>query len=643
MIERKALEGSTIAVLISNPVDRELLSNFIQEFGGECVTIRSGIFEESKLRAVDAIVCDSVHASRWVDDLIDLKSRSEIFFPVVALIPPKNRSAVKLIEIGFDDVFTMPIPKKLLLARLKHLLKLREQSRELSRKSELLFQNLVEQSVVGMALIREGGKFYFLNGTFAKMVGQSVDVVMEEYNFFDIVCDFERKRMREVVSKLCQMELPYFNGKVKCINRAGREIICEFFARFIEYGGENMIFLVALDITEREELEEKLIISEKMAVLGKLAGGIAHDFNNLLTVILGNSELLLTSPELNERSIADVEEIKRAAEKGASLTEKLLILSRRKLPKKENVNLNDVVIGMKGILTRTMGEDVELVLELDKDVGLVRTDPSNIEQIILNIAVNAREAMPEGGRFTIRTRNVTVSSEEIRYRESSEKEGNYAVIIFEDSGKGMDRETLSKVFDPFFTTKKGGKGTGLGMSIVYSIVQDAGGWIDVFSEPGKGTIFSVFLPRTKAKKGEEILLNAEEKKVVDLRGKGERILLVEDEDAVRKYITQILGKNGYVVVEASRSEEALEIFEKEKRNFDIVISDVVLPDFNGLELVEKLKESKKSLKAILISGYSDERSRWEAIIKKGYKFIQKPFHLRELLSAIKMLLVRESV
>jgi len=404
-----------------------------------------------------------------------------------------------------------------------------------------------------------------------------------------------------------------------------------------------MIFLVALDVTEREELEEKLIISEKMAVLGKLAGGIAHDFNNLLTVILGNSELLLTSPELNERSIADVEEIRKAAEKGASLTEKLLILSRRKLPRKEDVNINDVVSGMKGILTRTMGEDVELILELDKDVGIVRTDPANIEQIILNIAVNAREAMPDGGRFIIRTRNVKVSVEEIKYKQSAEKVGNYAVIIFEDSGKGMDRDTLSKVFDPFFTTKENGKGTGLGMSIVYSIVQDTGGWIDVFSEPGKGTIFSVFLPQSKAKKGEEILLDAEETKVVDLRGRGEHILLIEDEDAVRKYITQILSKNGYVVTEASRSEEALEIFKKEGYDFDIVISDVVLPDFNGLELVEKMKEVKKNLKAILISGYSDERSRWEAIIKRGYKFIQKPFHLQELLSAIKELMVRETV
>jgi len=643
VIEKKALEDSNIAILISNPVDRDLLSNFILEFGGKCIAVQGNVFDESKLKSVDAIVCDSLYAYKWVEELIALKSKSEVFFPVVVLVPPKSRSAVKLIEIGFDDVFTMPIPKKLLLARLKHLLRLREQSRKLSRKSELLFQNLVEQSVVGMALIREGGKFYFLNGTFAKMVGQSVDIIMEEYNFFDIVCEFERERLKEIVSKLCHLELPYYNGKVKCINRTGREFTCEFFARCIDYSGEKMIFLVALDVTEREELEEKLIISEKMAVLGKLAGGIAHDFNNLLTVILGNSELLLTSPELNDRSIADVDEIRKAAEKGASLTEKLLILSRRKLPRKEDVNINDIVSGMKGILTRTMGEDVELVLELDKDVGIVRTDPANIEQIILNIAVNAREAMPDGGRFIIRTRNVTVSAEEIKYKQSAEKVGNYSVIIFEDSGKGMDRDTLSKVFDPFFTTKENGKGTGLGMSIVYSIVQDTGGWIDVFSEPGKGTIFSVFLPQSKAKKSEEILLNVEEKQVVDLRGRGERILLVEDEDAVRKYINDILGKNGYVVTEASRSEEALEIFEKESYDFDIVISDVVLPDFNGLELVEKMKERKRSLKAILISGYSDERSRWEAIIKRGYKFIQKPFHLRELLSAIKELMVRETV
>jgi len=641
-ISGKVLRGKSIGVLLSNIRDRDLLAGLLVENGARISAPSiTGPFPLDGKGAFDAIICDSRSAARWRRELLDIKEKDDVFLPIIVTIAKGHRTK-GWIESGFDEVFVSPVAKNLLLARLSHLLRLREQSKQILEKGELLFRTLVEQSLVGIAIVKDEA-FYYVNNKFAKMIGLSPEAIQREYSVFDVVSEEEWERVRETLDALYNMGLPYYQGEVKCRNKDGKVIHCEVLARRIEYRNEAMIFATILDITEKKKLEEELRMVHKMTAIGKLAGGIAHDFNNLLTIILGNSELLLASERLDDQAVADIEEVKRAAERGAALTEKLLILSRRKFSKPEIINPNDVLADIRGMLSRTLGEDIELVLELDKSVGKVMVDPSGLEQIALNIALNAREAMPEGGTLLIRTRNYEIDESEVLVASGERKPGKYSVLIFEDTGKGMDEETVKQIFDPFFTTKEKGKGTGLGLSIVYSLVEQMGGWIDVCSEPGKGTIFSIFIPQTEEAAVRDIVISEGRINDSELTGNGEKILLVEDEEMVRKYTANVLRQNGYHVFEASNSKEALEVFKAHRGEFDVILSDVVLPDINGLELVKELEKLSKNLKVVFVSGYSDERSRWELIVRRGYKFLQKPFHLRELLRAIKTLIVRESV
>jgi len=636
------LWGKSIGILLSGLKDRGLLSEFLSGMG---VIVRAPSFVNhfpfSENDGLDAVICDSFSAARWRKELISRKEKEEIFFPIIVVVT-NGRSAKGWIEAGFDEVFVAPVTKNLLIARLSNLIQLREQSRQILEKGELLFRTLVEQSLVGIAIVK-GENFYYINNKFAKMIGLSPEAIKNNFTIFDVADSKERDLVREVIDSLYNLSWPYYQGEMKFRDKDGREINCEVLARRIEYRGEAMVFAIILDVTDKKKLEEELRMAQKMTAIGKLAGGIAHDFNNLLTIILGNSELLLSSDKIDEQTLSDIEEIKRAAERGAALTEKLLILSRRKFSKPEIISPNDVLAGMRVMLTRTLGEDIELSLEFDRSLGKVKADPSAIEQIVLNIALNAREAMPEGGTLSIKTMPFEVDESDPKVVSGERSSGKYVVMIFKDTGKGMDKKTLKQIFDPFFSTKGKGKGTGLGLSIVYSLVEQMGGWIEVYSEPGSGATFRIFIPQTEEEYVRDVVISEGKVEDGELVGRGERILLVEDEEMVRRYTANVLRQNGYEVVEAARSKEALEIFKRDKGNFDVILSDVVLPDFNGLELVNELEKISPNLKVVFISGYSDERSRWELIVRRGYKFLQKPFYLKELLRAIKVLIVRESV
>lgn len=396
---------------------------------------------------------------------------------------------------------------------------------------------------------------------------------------------------------------------------------------------------VARDITERRRVEQALRQSEehlrqaqKMEAVGRLAGGVTHDFNNQLTTIIGYGQLLQNKLAPDDPRQKYAQEILKAGKRASSLTRQLLTFSRSQMLQPKMLDLNAVVANIEKMLRRLIGEDIELVTLLESGLECVKADPGQIDQMVMNLAVNARDAMPRGGKLTIKTEGVTLEEEHCN-NISEARPGRFVCFSFADTGVGMDKETLQHIFDPFFTTKGVGEGSGLGLSVVYGIVKQHGGWIDVYSEPGRGSTFKVnlpvFLPIEAEYETKEIT------SIQELRGSGEGILLVEDEAGVREFLKKVLGENGYVVFEAARAEEALDIFEREKEKISLVFSDVVLPDMNGLQLVDQLISRQGGIRVLLSSGYRNQKSRWRDIQQRGFSFIRKPYTVPTMLRAIK--------
>ncbi len=382
-------------------------------------------------------------------------------------------------------------------------------------------------------------------------------------------------------------------------------------------------------LEELKQTQDQLLQAQKMEAVGRLAGGVAHDFNNLLTAIKGYAELLLTTPELDEGVRSDIEQIKKAADQAAGLTRQLLAFSRRQPLQRRVIDLNKVVSEMDVMLRRLIGEDIELVSDLHDEIRL-KADPGQIEQVIINLVVNARDAMPEGGRLSVRTRAVVLDDHACLSMPGA-RPGWFACVSIEDTGMGIPRDVMDQIFEPFFSTKGPGKGTGLGLAVVYGIVRQHGGWINVYSEPRHGTVFKIYLPAADGETEESADDTGKDRQS---RGDGQRILLVEDERTVREFAARALRQSGYVIVEAGDAEEALRIFHKEEGHFDLVFSDVVLPDKSGIKLTEEIAEESPDMPVILSSGYTDQKSQWPMIEERGYRFLQKPYSLPELLGVV---------
>ncbi len=388
------------------------------------------------------------------------------------------------------------------------------------------------------------------------------------------------------------------------------------------------------DITERKRLEKQLVQSQKMEAIGTLAGGVAHDFNNLLSVIIGYSDFLLTKLDEEDHIAKHIEEIRKAGRRAATLTHQLLAFSRRQALQPILLDLNSVVTEMEKMLQRLIGEDIELITDFEPELRQVKADHGQVEQIIMNLAVNARDAMSYGGKLTIKTENVTIDENYCKIYPYT-RPGNFVCLSITDTGIGMDKETISHIFEPFFTTKE--VGTGLGLSVIYGIVKQHDGWINVYSEPGQGSSFKVYLQALSVEEKKE----AEEKiSVQELQGRGERILLVEDDQMLLEFTAGALRENGYKVFTAKTVKEALDLFAREKGDFCLVFSDVVLPDKTGIELIDHLLWKKPELKVLLTSGYLDRKSQWTKIQERGYNFVQKPFTLTDLLQSLKKVITQ---
>ncbi|MBN1567950.1 MAG: PAS domain S-box protein [Acidobacteria bacterium] len=384
--------------------------------------------------------------------------------------------------------------------------------------------------------------------------------------------------------------------------------------------GNKQIVGLIRDITDHKRLEAQLLQAQKMEAIGVLAGGVAHDFNNLLTVIKGYTELLLKKSGPDDPNQRDLEQIDKAAERAENLTSQLLAFGRKQIIQPVILNLSDIIYETNKMLQRLIGEDIEIACIAKSDLGLVNVDRGQIQQIIMNLAVNARDAMPDGGRLTIEIANADFDEEYVRTHPLA-KVGEYVMLAISDTGIGMDATTQSRIFEPFFTTKAKGKGTGLGLSMVYGIVKQSNGFIWVYSELGKGTTFKIYLPRVE---GEIMPTGIEEDLDQEFRG-SETILVAEDEVAVRALALRILQDRGYHAIEAADGIEALCMAQEYAGDIHLVLTDVIMPGMSGKELVSKIKKTRPGVKALYISGYTDNAIVRHGVLDPGVAFLQKPF------------------
>jgi two-component system cell cycle sensor histidine kinase/response regulator CckA len=400
---------------------------------------------------------------------------------------------------------------------------------------------------------------------------------------------------------------------------------------------------VALDITDRKQLADQLRQSQKLQAIGELAGGVAHDFNNLLMVVKGHAEMLLDrlprgSADRQNPALQNVEQIQQAAERAAALTRQLLAFSRMQVLQPRVLDLNEVVAGMIQMVSRVIGANIELAFLPGANLGRVKADPSQIEQVALNLVVNARDAMPDGGRLTIETSNVQLERD-YATQHAVVDPGPYVMLTVSDSGTGMDAATKARIFEPFFTTKSQGRGTGLGLATVYGVVKQSGGYVWVYSELGHGTTFKVYLPMVQAPAEK----TAPEKTVQGHEPGTETILFVEDEQSVRELVSEYLSARGYQVLDAADGQQALEIAAAYAGKIHLLITDVVMPRLSGRELAARLTAARPDLKVLYISGYTDDSVFRHGVLQGGMDFLQKPFNLKALAAKVREVLERVSV
>ena len=502
------------------------------------------------------------------------------------------------------------------------------------RRSEMNFRSLVTNAPYGICRCDSTGKILDANPAFLELLGRAtVNEIVGEH-IFGLYA--ENDRWFALADFLRSAE-PFRGLTAEWKGKDTATTLVRISGRSVTDGRDGGIVfeLFAEDVTERRALEDQLRQSQKMEAVGRLAGGIAHDFNNLLMVISGYSEFLLERLGAEPQLRGPAQEIASAAERASSLTRQLLAFSRKQMLAPRIVNLNEVATENIKMLTRMIGEDVDLVMVPGANLWPVRADAGQIEQVIMNLAVNARDAMPSGGKLTIETSNVTLDEAYARFH-APLPPGDYVMVAISDTGNGMDNETQSHIFEPFFTTK-GTKGTGLGLSTVYGIVKQSGGYIWVHSEVGRGTTFKIYLPRV-ASTGEaatQVAVPVDYRKVEPGR---ETILLVEDEPNLRYLARQYLEKQGYRVIEAADGAVAVQIAVAHEGVIHLLLTDVIMPGMNGRELAQRISEIRPNVKILYMSGYTENVIGQNGTLDAGVRLLQKPFNLRDLKSVVREVL-----
>jgi PAS domain S-box-containing protein len=525
-----------------------------------------------------------------------------------------------------------------LAAEINRIFEAIEKSKQALLESEENYRKLVEEAPYGILCAAPRGALVTANQALAEMVGysspQDLTATVRGLDLFMDAAEQERlTRALAAHEKLSGFETQWRRKDGKPISvRIGGRAVRNVHGRVVQYE------LMVENTTERKLLEEQLRKSQRMEAVGRLAGGVAHDFNNLLMVIQGYSDVLVDRLQGQDYIHKQAVQIRKAADRAAGLTRQLLAFSRMQMLQPQVLDLNGVIQDLAKMLPRLLGEDIELFVSAAPELGRVKADLSQMEQVILNLAVNARDAMPEGGRLTMETSNVFLD-EGYGARYPNFQPGEYVQLAVTDTGMGMDDETIAHMFEPFFTTKEPGKGTGLGLATVYGVVKQSGGWIWVYSEPGKGACFKVLLPRVDAP-----VTAAAAPVAGTQRPRGsETILLVEDQEAVRELARDFLKSSGYNVLDAGLGSEAMEIAARHQGPIHLLVTDVIMPKMNGRELADRLMAARPEMKVLFMSGFGEYAAVQHDVIKRGAPSLQKPFSMDVLARKVREVLETQPV
>lgn len=511
-----------------------------------------------------------------------------------------------------------------------------EQEMRLALKaSEDRFKRFYEEAPLGIVLINKDGLIENCNNEFARMMGKETGQ-LEKQHFKLLIADEHRDTVIKALKHI-ESGKPVSESMEVSLIHGGKEesvITAQLHAR--RFSGGDDVVLHFIDTTEKKSLEEQFVQSQKMQAVGQLAGGIAHDFNNLLTAIIGFCDLLLLRHKAGDPSFGDIMQIKQNSNRAANLVRQLLAFSRQQTLRQRVHDITDILTELSHLMRRLIGANIDLEMIHGQDLGLVKVDEGQMEQVLINLAVNARDAMDGGGKLTISTQNYT-NRKEMEMMQEKMPPGHWIKISVNDTGCGISKENMSRILEPFFTTKGVGEGTGLGLATVYGIIRQSDGFLDIESEVGKGTTFSIYLPRSNdIEDSEEAEQVKEEAVVSDLTG-SECIMLVEDEDAVRTFSQRALVNKGYDVISAEDGEAGLRLFEQEgQQKVDLLITDVVMPGMDGPTLAQRIRQHNPDLKIIFMSGYTEDKLKDH--MGKNIYFLPKPFTLKVLAAKVKEVL-----
>ncbi len=496
------------------------------------------------------------------------------------------------------------------------------------RESEDRFERLFEEAPVGICMLTAGGVISDANATLAAMLRLPVNALNGK-SLLQFIHKDQQHRAEDWLKHLARGEHsdPFLEVQIK----GSIEIVTQIYARKFKAGDDFVLHFI--DLTEQKKLEKQFTQSQKMQAVGQLAGGIAHDFNNLLTAMIGFCDLLLLRHKPGDPSFADIMQIKQNANRAANLVRQLLAFSRQQTLQPRMLDLAEVLSELSHLLRRLIGSNIELRLTHSTDISLIKADQGQMEQVLINLVVNARDAMANGGKLSIRTSNITNKTGIKLANDETLPPGDWAMIEVEDTGTGINPDIMGRIFEPFFSTKEVGAGTGLGLATVHGIVHQTGGYISVKSVMAQGTTFIIYLPRFAEIAGAKKAEVAEEKPVIsDLTGSA-KILLVEDEDAVRTFSARALSNKGYQVMDAPGGVTALKILEEKKFTPEILITDVMMPEMDGTTLAKHVKEKYPQIKIIFISGYAEDR--FKEHLGADVYFLPKPFTLKQLATKVK--------
>jgi two-component system, cell cycle sensor histidine kinase and response regulator CckA len=510
--------------------------------------------------------------------------------------------------------------------------------RQLVNREEL-FRLISENAADMIALVDANGKRLYNSPAYASVLGYGVDE-LEDTTGLEQIHPEDQARVQEAARNTLQAGVGRrIEYRVRHKDRSWRVLESTTNAILDGNGKVEKLVIVNRDITDRRRLEDQFRQAQKMEAVGRLSGGIAHDFNNLLGVIIGYGEILQEQLGSTEPYADSIQEILKAGTRASSLTRQLLAFSRQQVLEPKVLELNACISETEKMVKRIIGEDIELSTVLDPGLGRVKADQGQIEQVLLNLCVNARDAMPTGGKLTLATQNFEMDEAAIRSYSYPVKRGAYILLTVTDSGTGMDSTTQTHIFEPFFSTKEKGKGTGLGLSTVYGIVKQSGGYIDVSSEPGHGAAFKIYLPRVD----DEVALDVGRAKSIPSIQRHETILLVEDEASLRKLTRSPLQAVGYTVLDASDGTEALKISHDYAGEIHLLLTDIVMPGMNGRDLAEQITAQRPSMRVVYMSGYAGQSIGCAEVFSPNTWFLSKPFTREELGAKLREALGREPV